>query len=90
MKLGSFAPVIGTCAILAAIFGLSAPNRAMAQGPAGTWPHAGMLRYPEVSDPQIDTAIKHLLEELKRNRYSPPKRPAYPNRSGFGLPPRDR
>jgi tricorn protease len=41
-------------------------------------------------DPQIDAAIRHLLEELKRNPYIPARRPAYPNRKGFGLDPRDR
>lgn len=41
-------------------------------------------------DPQLDAAIKHLQEELKRNPYVAPKRPAYPNRSGAGVDRRDR
>ena len=42
------------------------------------------------ADPQLDAAIRHLQEELKRNPYVPAKRPSYPNRRGFGLDPRDR
>ena len=42
------------------------------------------------ADPQLDAAIKHIQEELKRNPYVPARRPAYPNRKGFGLDPRDR
>jgi tricorn protease len=41
-------------------------------------------------DPQLDAAIKHLQEELKRIPYVAPKRPAYPNRSGAGIEKRDR
>jgi tricorn protease len=41
-------------------------------------------------DPQLDAAIKHLQDELKRRPYAPAKRPAYPNRSGFGIAPTDR
>lgn len=41
-------------------------------------------------DPQLDAAIKHLQEELKRNPYVAPKRPAYPDRSGAGVDRRDR
>jgi tricorn protease len=36
-------------------------------------------------DPQLDAAIKHLLEELDRNPFEPPARPKYPDRSGMGL-----
>lgn len=36
-------------------------------------------------DPQLDAAIKLMLEEIKRNGYQPPKRPAYPDRSGMGI-----
>ena len=37
------------------------------------------------SDPQMDAAIAHLLEELKRAPFVPAKRPASPNRRGFGV-----
>ncbi len=40
-------------------------------------------------DPQLDAAIAHMLEELETNRYQPPTPPAYPDRSGMGLPPED-
>ena len=36
-------------------------------------------------DPQLDAAIKHMLEEIETNPYSPPARPAYPDRSGMGI-----
>lgn len=36
-------------------------------------------------DPQLDAAIEHMLAEIKRNPYTPPKRPAYPDRSGMGV-----
>lgn len=36
-------------------------------------------------DPQLDVAIRHMLEELQRNPYNPPKRPPYPNRKGMGI-----
>jgi tricorn protease len=41
-------------------------------------------------DPQLDAAIDHMLEEIKRNPYRPPSRPAYPDRSGMGLASEDR
>jgi len=36
-------------------------------------------------DPQLDAAIKHMLNELERNPYVPAKRPPYPDRSGMGI-----
>jgi tricorn protease len=36
-------------------------------------------------DPQLDTAIGHMLEELERNPHKKPKRPDYPDRSGMGV-----
>ncbi|UCH83462.1 MAG: PD40 domain-containing protein [Candidatus Latescibacterota bacterium] len=36
-------------------------------------------------DPQLDAAIGLMLEEIKRNPYTKPKRPAYPDRSGMGI-----
>ncbi len=36
-------------------------------------------------DPQLDVAIKHMLEEIGRNPYVPAKRPPYPDRSGMGI-----
>lgn len=36
-------------------------------------------------DPQLDAAIKHIQLELSRSAYKAPKRPAYPDRKGFGL-----
>ncbi|MFK7759397.1 MAG: S41 family peptidase [Phycisphaerales bacterium] len=37
------------------------------------------------SDPQLDVAIEHLLEEIKRNGYKPASRPAEPIRTGVGI-----
>jgi tricorn protease len=42
------------------------------------------------ADPQLDAAIKYMLEEIRRHPYKPPKRPDYPDRSGMGLSGRDR
>jgi tricorn protease len=36
-------------------------------------------------DPQLDAAIKHMLDELEKNPYVPAKRPPYPDRSGMGI-----
>lgn len=36
-------------------------------------------------DPQLDAAIKHMLDELERNPYVPAERPPYPDRSGMGI-----
>ena len=41
-------------------------------------------------DPQLDTAIDHMLDELKRAPVVRPKRPAYPNRAGMGIKPEDK
>jgi len=41
-------------------------------------------------DPQLDAAIEHMLEEIKRNPYRPPSRPPYPDRSGMGIKPENR
>lgn len=41
-------------------------------------------------DPQIDAAIRVLLEELKTDRFVPVPPPAYPDRSGMGIAPDDK
>lgn len=41
-------------------------------------------------DPQLDMAIKTMQEELQSKPFSPPKRPAYPDRKGFGIKPEDK
>jgi tricorn protease len=41
-------------------------------------------------DPQLERAIALMLEELEQNPYRAPARPAYPNRSGMGLDPKDK
>ena len=41
-------------------------------------------------DPQIEAAVKHLLDEIKKKPYVAPKRPAYPNRAGMGSKKEDR
>jgi len=70
--------------------------------PNGTWGIEGHGVDPDIEviddpalmtqgeDPQLDAGIKEMLAELKRAPYTPPKRPDYPNRSGIGIPPRDR
>ena len=39
----------------------------------------------EGGDPQLDAAIEHMLDELKKNPYVPAERPPYPDRSGMGI-----
>ena len=39
----------------------------------------------EGGDPQLDAAIKHMLDEIERNPYVPAKRPPYPDRSGMNI-----
>lgn len=41
-------------------------------------------------DPQLDEAIKQMLKEIETNGFKPPKRPAYPDRSKFGIAPQDK
>ncbi|RMH11658.1 MAG: peptidase S41 [Planctomycetota bacterium] len=41
-------------------------------------------------DPQLDAAIKHMLEEIERNPYRPVKRPPDPDRSGMGVTEEDK
>src|SRR5690606_35046225 len=42
------------------------------------------------ADPQLDRAIQLTLEEIRRNPYVAPKRPAYPNRKGMGITEEDK
>jgi tricorn protease len=41
-------------------------------------------------DPQLDAAIEEMLKEIEAGGYNPPQRPAYPDRSKFGLDPKDK
>ncbi|MBT4529945.1 MAG: hypothetical protein HOC27_01965 [Phycisphaerae bacterium] len=41
-------------------------------------------------DPQLDEAIRVVLEEIKSNPYVEPSRPAYPDRSGMGITDEDK
>ena len=41
-------------------------------------------------DPQLDAAINLMLEEIKTKGYTPPSRPASPDRKGMGIPEKDR
>ncbi len=41
-------------------------------------------------DPQLDAAIDLMLDELIRNPYRAPETPAFPDRSGMGVPESDR
>jgi tricorn protease len=45
---------------------------------------------PQPADPQLDEAIKVLLEEVKTNPGVRSTRPAAPDRSGMGIPEKDR
>jgi hypothetical protein len=40
-------------------------------------------------DPQLDRAIKEMLEAIEREGYQRPARPAYPDRSKMGIPESD-
>jgi tricorn protease len=41
-------------------------------------------------DVQLDAAIEYMLEEIERNPYVKPKRPAFPDRSGMGVKDKDK
>jgi tricorn protease len=43
-----------------------------------------------VKDPQLDAAIALMLDEIAKHPYTPPKKPAYPDRSGMGVLDADR
>jgi len=55
----------------------------------GVDPDIEVIDDPELmidgSDPQLDAAIKHMLDEVEKNPYVPAKRPPYPDRSGMGI-----
>ncbi|MEM9063917.1 MAG: S41 family peptidase [Planctomycetota bacterium] len=40
-------------------------------------------------DPQLDEAIRQMLIEIERKPFTQPERPAYPDRSGMGIPETD-
>jgi tricorn protease len=42
------------------------------------------------ADPQLDRAIAQMLEELQQHPVPVPKRPAYPDRHGMGIDPKDK
>ncbi|HEY6564384.1 MAG TPA: S41 family peptidase, partial [Pirellulaceae bacterium] len=42
------------------------------------------------ADPQLDAAIELMQKELATRRHTPPPRPAYPDRSAFGIKPSDK
>ncbi len=46
-------------------------------------------RMVDGGDPQLDAAIKHMLEQLESSPYEPPARPAYPRREKMGIPKSD-
>ena len=49
-------------------------------GPTGQWHE----------HPQLEAAINHMLSELNERPYTRAARPAYPDRSGFGIKPEDK
>ncbi len=68
----------------------------------GTWGIEGYGVEPDIKvvddpakmtdggDPQLDSAIEHMLSELETSAFTPPKRPAYPDRSKMGIAPEDK
>lgn len=81
--------------------GVTAPTFAFYEND-GTWGIEGHGVDPDVevvddpskmqngADPQLDAAIQLMLKELDNGGYNPPKRPAYPDRSGMGIKPEDK
>ena len=41
-------------------------------------------------DPQLDAAIDLMLKEIESSAFQKPERPKYPDRSKFGLDPKDK
>lgn len=70
--------------------------------PDGTWGIEGHGVDPDIEviddpskmvpsgEPQLDAAIAELKDELKTKRFTPPARPAAPDRSGMGIRPEDK
>jgi tricorn protease-like protein len=48
------------------------------------------LGNPYGGDPQLDAAIELMLQEIEKNPFVPTRKPAYPDRSGMGIPDQDR
>ncbi len=57
-------------------------------GPDG--PHAAVVGGKGGGDPQLDAAIKLMVDEVKDHGFVRPKRPASPDRKGMGIPEKDR
>ncbi|MEK6799439.1 MAG: PDZ domain-containing protein [Planctomycetota bacterium] len=81
--------------------GITAPTFAFYETD-GTWGVEGHGVDPDVEiladpskmtdggDPQLDAAIANMLDEIRKNPYAPPKRPAYPDRRGMGIKEQDK
>jgi len=80
--------------VTAPTFGFYKKNGTWAIEGNGVEPDIEVLDDPALmtdgGDPQLDAAIKQMELELKRNPYVPPHRPAYPDKSGMGINPRDK
>jgi tricorn protease len=81
--------------------GVTAPSFAFYETD-GTWGIEGHGVEPDIlvvddpakmvdgGDPQLDAAITQMLKEIQANPYRAPKRPAYPDRAGMGIPDEDK
>ena len=80
--------------------GVTAPSFAFYEKD-GTWGVEGHCVDPDVEivddpaqmvnggDPQLDAAIKLMMTAIRREPFVPAKRPAYPDRTGMGIPETD-
>jgi tricorn protease len=82
-------PLIDGTRITAPTFGFYRPDGTWGIEGHGVEPDIEVLDNPSLmvdgGDPQLDAAIEHMLSELETNPWQPPTRPAYPDRSGFGI-----
>lgn len=86
--------LIDGSAVTAPTFGFYKKNGTWGIEGNGVEPDIEVLDNPELmtdgGDPQLDTAIKEMLSELKQHPYTPPHRPAYPDKRGIGINPKDK
>jgi Tol biopolymer transport system component/C-terminal processing protease CtpA/Prc len=87
-------PLIDFADVTVPNFGFYKPNGTWAVEGHGVDPDIEVLDDPSLmvngGDPQLDAGIQEMLTELKLHPYTPPKRPAYPDKRGMGIDPKDK
>jgi tricorn protease len=86
-------PLIDGAVVTAPTFAFYKKNGTWAVEGHGVDPDIEVLDDPSKmqngADPQLDAAIRLMLDEIKSHPYAPPHRPPYPDRSKMGIEKKD-